>query len=143
MTTDHTREAVAKAIVDHAPEVGHREAYCDCGLPIGDYGTDWPDHIASVITTHVAAVVEGERAEIDRLRSSRAQAEWDRAGGVMWFDRDQWGVVVDGLMGQRQDAMARKNVNPDSNSDLRAERCAEMIRQIATASQLTAGHSNE
>jgi hypothetical protein len=61
------------------------------------------------------------------------QRPWDMTGGALWFDREQWGVVVDALAQHRGHATERKSVNPASNSDERAEMCAEMIRRINEA----------
>jgi len=42
-------ERVVKVLSKHVPEVGHREAYCSCGDPVGDWAGDAEEHIARAL----------------------------------------------------------------------------------------------
>lgn len=55
---------------------------------------------------------------------------WDMRGGSMYFDREEWGVIVDALIQHREHAKERKTVNSESTSNVRAEMCADLIRRI-------------
>lgn len=70
-------------------------------------------------------------------------ATWDEVGGSMWFDRHQWGVIIDGLVLQRAEALTRKAANEYSNSDERAEMCVDLIRQINAADPLALSTAKE
>ena len=70
-------------------------------------------------------------------------ATWDEVGGSMWFDRHQWGVIIDGLVLQRAEALTRKESNEYSNSDERAEMCVDLIRQINAADPLALSTAKE
>lgn len=55
-------------------------------------------------------------------------------GFSIWFNREQWGAVIDGLMLERDRSIGRKKVNSESTSDARADMCAELVRAIGDAS---------
>jgi hypothetical protein len=56
-------------------------------------------------------------------------------GFSLWFDREAWGHIFDGLMLERERSLQRKSANPESNSNLIAERCAELMNEISAAAQ--------
>lgn len=55
-------------------------------------------------------------------------------GFALWLDRETWGVVTDALIEHRVSSRARKVANVESTSDIRADLCADAIRQINDAS---------
>lgn len=57
-----------------------------------------------------------------------------RAGFSMWFDREQWGAIMDGLIAELDISRKRKANNAASNSDARAEMCAALLGEIGRAS---------
>lgn len=42
-------EEIANIIRSHEPELNHREAYCSCGAPVGEWAEGWPEHIAALV----------------------------------------------------------------------------------------------
>lgn len=58
---------------------------------------------------------------------------WDKRGGPIWLDRNQWGVVVDALIEHKRSAELRKDTNPASTSDERADLCDALIAVINAA----------
>lgn len=40
------RGRFVSVLLAHQPETNHREAYCGCGAPIGDWGAGFPEHLA-------------------------------------------------------------------------------------------------
>ena len=60
---------------------------------------------------------------------------WDMRGGALWLDREQWGVIVDALIEHRGSADARKKVNSESTSNVRADACLDLIGQINAAAK--------
>ena len=75
--------------------------------------------------------------------SATKEATWDEVGGSMWLDRHQWGVIIDGLVLQRAEALTRKAANEYSNSDERAEMCVDLIRRINAADSLALSAAKE
>lgn len=51
-------------------------------------------------------------------------------GFSLWFDREAWGHIVDGLILERERSTERKAANTESNSNNTADRCAEIIGRI-------------
>lgn len=54
----------------------------------------------------------------------------DMRGYSMWFDRESWGHIIDGLVAALDDARKRKAMNPDSTSDARAAEISNLIGAI-------------
>lgn len=77
-------------------------------------------------------------ANLPIAHSTIASAKGGKPDGLrgfsVWFDRESWGHVVDGLILERERSMERKAANPDSNSNVIADHCAEMIQAINEAS---------
>jgi len=46
------RDDLEVTFAAHIPEVNHREAYCSCGAPIGDWASGFYTHLAEVVTAH-------------------------------------------------------------------------------------------
>ena len=62
--------------------------------------------------------------------SKDAVPEDTSKGFHLWFDREAWGNIIDGLMLERERSLQRKSSNPESNSNGIADRCAELIAAI-------------
>lgn len=57
--------------------------------------------------------------------------DWELSKGFsLWFDRESWGHIFDGLMLERERSIKRKAANPESNSELIADRCSELMSAI-------------
>jgi len=69
---------------------------------------------------------------LDVIRAARAQED-TVCGFSLWLNRESWGHVVDGLMLERERSEQRKTANPESNSNIISDRCAELITQINDA----------
>lgn len=54
-------------------------------------------------------------------------------GFSLWLDRESWGHIIDGLILERERSEQRKSNNPESNSNITANKCAELITQINAA----------
>lgn len=61
---------------------------------------------------------------------------WDRRGGSVWLDREEWGVVLDALIREAAHAAQRKAGNPASTSDVRADLCNAIIGKINASDNL-------
>lgn len=60
---------------------------------------------------------------------------WDKRGGVLRLDREEWGVIVDALIEHRESALFRVMVNSESTSNNRADMCLDLIGQINAAAR--------
>lgn len=101
----------------------------DAGLSsTGVYGGEWD--------SPQAQRVRKLRANYEALRA-RLEAQpvgvFDKRGGALWLDREQWGIVMDALIEHRDSATKRKGANEASNSDARAETCLDVIGMIGAA----------
>jgi hypothetical protein len=54
---------------------------------------------------------------------------------TMTLNREEWGVIVDGLMREMDDARKRKTMNPHSTSDIRFGMCSDLIQRINQEAQ--------
>lgn len=110
---------------------------------------------AAVAYMATDTVVKGWEPHVDDLRRMRAaltavwhnrptqEKAWDARGGSLWADREDWGVVIDALIEHRASSANRKNGNPESTSDARAEKCGELIGRITTAAKSMSSPSAE
>lgn len=93
---------------------------------------------AERIIRSVAAAVGGDPEPIDV--SSGAFIETvggdlpkpDERGFSMWFDREQWGAIMDGLIAELDISRKRKVRNSESTSDIRAQMCSDLIGRIGS-----------
>jgi hypothetical protein len=108
---------------------------------------EWADVDRDVRLLYVESARAALEAALPAIRADIAAevqaATWDEVGGSMWFDRHQWGVIIDGLVLQRAEALTRKAANEYSNSDERAEMCVDLIRQINAADPLALSTAKE
>jgi hypothetical protein len=81
------------------------------------------------------------RAELNRLCAPvEQQAKFDERGGSLWFSREQWGVIIDALIAEREAALRRKADAPDGMTDLRADIAERTLWTIDLAGR--ANHDN-
>ena len=69
------------------------------------FPTGWdeaPDSLRDSYRGMARAALPAIRADI---AAEVQAATWDEVGGSMWFDRHQWGVIIDGLVLQRAEAL--------------------------------------
>ena len=99
-----------------------------------------PANAQTLASVALTAALPAIRADI---AAEVQAATWDEVGGSMWFDRHQWGVIIDGLVLQRAEALTRKAANEYSNSDERAGMCVDLIRQINAADPLALSTAKE
>lgn len=60
-----------------------------------------------------------------------------RIGFSVWLDREQWGLVGDGLMAQRELLLERKRINSESTADLSADAVADVLHLLSAADPIT------
>ena len=117
-----------------------RKVYARAPVTTCEHDNQSPDYAAEQFDLWLAARDAAIRADI---AAEVLAATWDEVGGSMWFDRHQWGVIIDGLVLQRAEALTRKAANEYSNSDERAEMCVDLIRQINAADPLALSTAKE
>jgi hypothetical protein len=54
---------------------------------------------------------------------------------TMCLDREDWGLIIDGLALSREQCNVRKSINSESTSDVRESEIVNLIEKIYTESQ--------
>jgi hypothetical protein len=72
------------------------------------------------------------QSEVEMLSGPIVQGQMDARGGLIWFSREQWGVILDALI-DRSASDARKAQSPDRMTDLRSDLCIRIIQTINSA----------
>lgn len=57
-------EALTLVLQTHLPEQGHRETYCSCGAPTGDYNTGFLEHKARAILDALPTPTSQDNSEL-------------------------------------------------------------------------------
>lgn len=73
------------------------------------------------------------------IASAKDEQPDNLRGFALWFAREDWGHVVDGLILERERSEKRKEANPESNSNDIADNCSKMIETISAAASVKGG----